>query len=207
MNTRISTIAAALVLTTPGAFAGQAFEDYARVKDVTPEYERVNMPRKECFSEYEPERRHHHRSGVAGPLIGGVAGGIIGAQVGKGHGRVAASAVGAVVGALVGDRLQSHQRHGDEYAGREVRRCRLVDNWESRISGYRVVYEYQGHTYNAVLPFDPGPRLAVNVTVEPVPTRADADDRYRDYHRDREVDRNRDDDRDDYRDDRDDRRN
>lgn len=184
MNTRIAPLAAALALAAPGAFAEHTFEDYARVKDVTPEYERINLPRKECYSEYVPERRRHHHSGAAGPLIGGVAGGIIGAQVGKGNGRVASSAVGAIIGAMVGDHLQAHQRGGDEYYEREVRRCRMVDNWENRISGYRVVYEYQGRTYNAVLPFDPGSRLAVNVTVAPVPGRADADERYRDDDRD-----------------------
>lgn len=189
MNTRISTIAAALSLSANAAFGGQVFEDYARVRDVTPEYERVNLPRKECYSEYVPERPYHHRSGVAGPLIGGVAGGIIGAQIGKGNGRIASSAVGAAIGALVGDRMQARHRGDDEYYEREVRRCRMVDNWENRVSGYRVVYEYQGHTYNAVLPFDPGPRLAINVTVEPVPARADADDRYRDTHRERDDDR------------------
>lgn len=195
MKNQIPTLAAALALSAPAAFAGQVFEDYARVKDVTPEYERVNLPRKECFTETVPERRNHHRSGVAGPLIGGVAGGIIGAQVGRGHGRVAASAVGAVIGAIVGDRMQA--RHGDDDVyERDVRRCRLVDNWENRVSGYRVVYEYQGHTYNAVLPFDPGPRLAINVSVEPVPVGAEAVDRYRDY-RDYRNDPHRDDYRDD----------
>ncbi|MFN0313539.1 MAG: glycine zipper 2TM domain-containing protein [Burkholderiales bacterium] len=181
MKTQLTTLSAALALLAPTAFAGQVFEDYARVKDVTPEYEKVNLPRKECFSEYVPERRRGQSSFV-GPLLGGVTGGIIGAQVGRGNGRVAASAAGAAIGAIVGDRLQARD-HGDEYYEREVRRCRMVDHWENRISGYRVVYEYQGHTYNAVMPYHPGAKIAITVAVEPVSVRSDSsyrddDDRY-----------------------------
>lgn len=187
MNTKLTLLAATFALTAPVAYANPVFEDYARVKDVTPEYEKVNMPRKECFSEYVPEYRHRHRS-AAGPLIGGVAGGIIGAQVGRGNGRVAASAVGAAIGALVGDRMQA-RHHADEYYEGEVRRCRMVDHWENRVSGYRVVYEYQGRTYNAILPYDPGAKLPVRVSVEPVSSRANRDDRDDEYNRHDRYDR------------------
>ena len=67
-------VAATLALGAPAAFAvGGDFEDYARVTNVTPEYDRVNTPRKECYSETVPEYRERH--GLVGPLIGGVAGG------------------------------------------------------------------------------------------------------------------------------------
>jgi uncharacterized protein YcfJ len=193
MKTKLKIMTAALTHIAPAAFAGQIFEDYARVKDVTPEYEKVNLPRKECFSEYVPERYRERRS-LAGPLLGGVAGGIIGAQVGHGNGRVAASAAGAAIGAIVGDRLQANHRGGDEYYEREVRRCRMVDHWENRISGYRVAYDYQGHTYNAVLPYNPGPKLPITVTVEPRSSRSGSNDQD-DYYdrRDRDYRDNRDD--------------
>lgn len=154
----------ALVFNAPLLLAGNSFEDYAKVTGVTPEYERVNFPRKECVSEYVPERVPQ-RGSMAGPLIGGLAGGIIGAQIGKGNGRVASSAAGAAIGAIVGDRMS--QRPADEYYEREVRRCRLVDNWEKRLAGYRVTYEYQGRRYETFLDYDPGPRLPVYVSVAP----------------------------------------
>jgi uncharacterized protein YcfJ len=160
-------LAAALAASAPAALAGGgSFQDYARVKDVDPEYERVNVPRKECYSEYVPYDSYERNGGkrLVGPLIGGVAGGLLGSQVGKGNGKVAAAAAGAAIGAIVGDRL-SARRAADEYTEREVRRCRLVDNWESRIVGYRVTYEYRGHLYTTVLPYDPGPRLPVRVSV------------------------------------------
>ena len=71
------------------------------------------------------------------------------------------------MGAIVGDRLSDRGREHGEYHEREVHRCRMVDNWESRISGYRVVYEYAGQEYATVLPYDPGRKLAVNVSVTP----------------------------------------
>ena len=162
-------IAVALATGTPAAFAGHDYDDYARVIDVDPQYERINVPRQECYTEYEPQSYYEseHRS-LVGPIIGGVAGGLLGAQVGKGSGRVVAAAAGAAVGAIVGDRLDNRDRGRQVAYQQEVRRCHTVDQWETRISGYRVVYEYGGRTYTTVLPYDPGRRLAVRVNIDPV---------------------------------------
>jgi uncharacterized protein YcfJ len=154
----------ALAFNAPALLAGHSYEDYATVIGVTPEYEKVSFARKECSTEYVPERVPQ-RGSIAGPLIGGIAGGIIGAQVGKGNGRVAASAAGAAVGAIVGDRLS--QRPADAYYEREVHRCRMVDHWETRLTGYTVAYEYDGHRYETFMTYDPGPRLPVRVSVSP----------------------------------------
>jgi uncharacterized protein YcfJ len=171
---RTTAIAAAVTLCVgaPSVFAnGGGFEDYARVREVTPEYQSVNVPRQECYSEVVPQQRYS-RGGdsIAGPLIGGVAGGLLGSRFGQGNGRVASAAVGAVVGTIAGDRIANRDNRV-EYVDREVRRCRTVDNWESRITGYRVTYEYQGRAYSTMLPYDPGPRLPVHVNVEPAPVR------------------------------------
>ncbi len=162
-----------LAFNAPVLLADHSFEDYARVTEVTPEYERVNFPRKQCVSEYVPERVPQ-RGSLAGPLIGGLAGGIIGAQVGKGDGRVAASAAGAAIGAIVGNRLS--QRPGESYYEREVRRCHTVDHWEKRLAGYRVTYEYQGRPYETFMTYDPGSRLAVQVSVAPAVGRQHGED-------------------------------
>jgi len=162
------TMAATLALSATGtAFAGPDFQDYARVQNVSPQYERVNVPRQECYSEMVPQTSYRRNDSVVGPLIGGVAGGLLGSRFGEGNGRVASAAVGALAGAIVGDRVQG--RGGEvEYSEREVRRCRTVDQWESRISGYHVAYEYQGRSYTTFLPYDPGARLPVRVSVEPL---------------------------------------
>jgi uncharacterized protein YcfJ len=168
MNRKLIPLAGALALAASGVWAGAPYEDYARVRSAMPEYEKVNVPRKECYSEYVPERRYRGSGAESyvGPLIGGVTGGLLGAQVGRGNGKVAASAAGAAIGAIVGDRL-SNRSGGDEFYEREVRRCRMVDSFETRITGYRVTYEYAGRTYSSMLPYDPGPRLPVRVSVEP----------------------------------------
>jgi uncharacterized protein YcfJ len=169
--TSIATILS-LVLAAPATQASHVFEDYAKVTQVTPQYEKVNLPRKECFSEYVPERSRRQGS-LAGPLIGGITGGVLGAQVGKGSGRVAASAAGAAIGAIVGDRLSD--RGSDEYYEREVRRCRSVDHWETRVVGYEVIYRYHGQSQTVVLPYDPGPKLLLRVAIEPVSQAEDFD--------------------------------
>ena len=165
----------ALACSAPLAQANHVFEDYARVIEVTPQYEEVNLPRKACTSEYVPEREYR-RGSLAGPLVGGIAGGVLGAQVGKGNGRVASSAVGAAIGAIVGDRLS--KRGHEEYYEREVTHCEIVDHWETRLNGYRVVYRYQGRTQTTILPYDPGRRLRLRVSVEPLDAGQDIGDKW-----------------------------
>jgi len=158
--------AATLALSAGTVLAGADFQDYARVQNVSPQYEQINVPRQECYSETVPQTSYRRNDSLAGPIIGGVAGGLLGSRFGAGSGRVATAAIGAVAGAIVGDRIQS--RGGEvEYSEREVRRCRTVDHWESRLNGYHVAYEYQGRSYTTFLPYDPGLRLPVRVSVEP----------------------------------------
>lgn len=157
-----------LLLTCSSAVWAHQYDDYAQVLNTVPEYERVNTPREQCYSEYEPVARQHQERDIGGSIIGGVTGGLLGAQIGKGNGNKAATAVGAITGAIVGDRIQNQNRD-DSYGMHEVRRCRVTDHWENRLTGYRVTYEYAGRRYTSVLPEDPGPRLPMHVSVEPAP--------------------------------------
>lgn len=138
------------------------FDDTARVVNVTPQVEQFNHPRRECRTEYIQEQRQTR--GYGGSVIGGIAGGLLGNQVGRGNGRTAATAVGAVTGALVGDRLENNQPAVIE---RPVQECHRVDHWESRNNGYAVTYEYQGRRYTTVMPYDPGDRLRLHVSLSP----------------------------------------
>ena len=112
------------------------FTDFAKVKTVVPQYDRVNTPRKECTTEVISEtRRVPGSSGernYGGAVVGGVAGALLGNQVGNGHGREAATAAGAVIGALTGDNLANKDNNRVERyeeTPREVQRCRTVDSW------------------------------------------------------------------------------
>ncbi|WP_269532759.1 glycine zipper 2TM domain-containing protein [Chitinimonas sp. BJYL2] len=153
-----------------GSASANSFEDTARVRSVEPEYERISMPRRECTVEtvYETRKTQSERS-YGGAVVGGIAGGLLGNQVGKGHGREAATAVGAVIGALAGDRLDNRDRRTEyEQVPSEIQRCRTVDDWQTRVTGYRVVYDYRGQQYSTVLRDKPGKTLPVRVSVEPL---------------------------------------
>lgn len=164
MKAKLALLTALAVASSP--VLAQEYDDYARVRSVTPEYEQVNTPREVCRSEYIPGPTRTAERSYAGPLLGGIAGALIGAQVGKGNGNKAATAAGAIAGTLVGSNLSNGWAAASS-GPQEVRRCRVTDRWETRVTGYRVVYEYAGRTYSAVLPYDPGSRLRVRVVVEP----------------------------------------
>ncbi|MEB0138905.1 glycine zipper 2TM domain-containing protein [Undibacterium sp. CCC2.1] len=164
----ICTTLLGLSLTLPVAHAAD-FEDYARVTKVTPQVEQVNVPRQECQTEYENVQRPQERSN-AGGLLGGLAGGLLGSQVGGGNGRIAAAAAGAITGALVGDRMDNNGSGGQGgYESRPVRQCRNVDSWQTRNNGYAVTYEYAGRSYTSVMPYDPGSRLRLHISLTPRP--------------------------------------
>lgn len=158
----------ALAAALPAAYAAD-YNDVARVVSVTPQMERYNRPQRECRTEYVQQvyNQPAPRSG-GGAVLGAIAGGIIGNQVGGGTGRAVATAAGVMAGAVAGDRLQNDRPGQTVVAEQPVQQCRMVDNWESRPNGYAVTYEYQGHTYTSVLPYDPGNRLRVAVSVTPV---------------------------------------
>jgi uncharacterized protein YcfJ len=161
----LPTLMLGLLQALPGLADG--FRDSAPVISSTPVYERINEPRRECWSErvgYERVRAGKREYG--GAVLGALVGGLLGNTIGGGDGRKAAIAAGAATGAIVGDRIDND--------GNEVRtyqrpiyeeRCSVSDNWSQRLTGYDVVYRYNGRDYRAFLPYDPGPRVQVQVNV------------------------------------------
>ena len=154
---------------TAAAASGTAnaadFEDTARVISVSPQYEQINYPQQRCTTEYVSIQRDGQRS-MGGSIVGGIAGGLLGSQIGGGSGRTAAAAVGAIAGAIAGDRIENSNQ-GGYVEQRPVQRCQTVDNWQTRANGYAVTYEYNGRTYTSMLPYDPGPRLRLQVSITP----------------------------------------
>ncbi len=148
-----------------------SYTDWARVTRVTPQYERVKVARQRCRTEYLSEHDEYREEGrsYGGAIIGGIAGGILGNQVGRGDGRKVATAAGAVVGAIVGDRIDNggYRPVRNEPMHREVQRCRTVHDWEDRLTGYQVEYEYHGRHYTRFMTEEPGRRFRVRVSVTP----------------------------------------
>lgn len=173
---KLTPLIAALTIAAP-AFAGyngpsetDGYTDVAKVRSVVPQYERVNAPRKECSKETVIEsRRTGGERSYGGAVVGAVAGGLLGNQVGGGRGKEAATALGAVVGAMTGDRIDNRDNNGSvEEVPREVQRCRTVDSYQQRITGYLVDYDYKGQHFSTVMSRDPGKTLNVRVSVEPI---------------------------------------
>jgi uncharacterized protein YcfJ len=71
---------------------------------------------------------------------------------------------------MVGDHVENDGRnnYNGQVQEQAVRQCRTVEAVESRNAGYEVTYEYRGHTYTEVMNRDPGERIRVRVSVEPL---------------------------------------
>ena len=148
------------------ASADEAYYETAQVLSVTPQYDRVNNPRQDCRTEYQPSQSYNNSDhSYGGAIIGGVAGGLLGGQVGKGKGRVISSAIGAATGALVGDHLDNNQYQS--YSTRPIERCSSSDNWQTVSRGYLVTYRYNGRDLTTVMPYDPGNSIRVRIAVTP----------------------------------------
>ena len=143
------------------------FEDFGRVVRVEPRVEQVRTPRQECRTEYVQVPVQQERN-AGGTIVGGIAGALLGSQIGGGNGKVAASAAGAIAGAMVGDRVQNNGRQGSSVQEQAVQQCRTVEAIESRTSGYNVTYEYRGQNYTSLMRNDPGNRVRLRVSVQPL---------------------------------------
>lgn len=160
----------------------ETYNDNARVRNAEPQYENIQVPRKECSSQWVDERHSRFDEQpqdrrYGGAIVGGLAGGVLGHQVGRGGGRDAATVVGVVLGAMAGDRIDNRDQRSQYDNGRqaryerdqrEVQRCRTVFDTQTRVTGYRVDYEYRGQHFSTFMRSNPGDRLAVRVTVDPV---------------------------------------
>ncbi|MDR3394878.1 MAG: glycine zipper 2TM domain-containing protein [Parasulfuritortus sp.] len=141
-----------------------SYTDTARVVSSTPVYEQVNAPTRECWREqtgYTTEPSDHSYGGA---VLGAIVGGVVGHQIGRGGGRDAATAAGAAIGAVTGDNMDNRDRTAQTRPVEEER-CRTVDHWTQRVSGYNVVYRYKGGEYSTIMPYDPGATVRLNVSI------------------------------------------
>ena len=148
--------------------------DFARVTHVEPNYRqvRISVPRRECYSESSYEHSGE-RPAAGGMIMGGLIGAVIGHQFGHGHESGLGTVAGAVIGSAIGH--DASQRHGGDRYPRSTdypqstERCEThySESTEQRIDGYHVSYRYNDRNFETDLPYDPGERLRVRVTVTP----------------------------------------
>jgi uncharacterized protein YcfJ len=156
-------IAAPLLLTAlaaPGYAADYA--DSAPVISRVPVYQTVNQPQQQCWT--ESVTSYEQRRSPGGAILGGVTGGLLGSTIGRGNGRVASAAVGAAIGALVGDHLGNRDNSAVAVT-RPIQRCQTVASYRQVLTGYQVTYNYSGRNTTVVLPYDPGPRVPLEIGV------------------------------------------
>ena len=149
------------------------FQDYAEVVHVEPilRVVEVSTPREECWQAEVHHPVHYRRHRAAGSMIvGGLIGGVIGNQFGSGRGKDMATLAGTVIGASIGHDHATRVAHSRTYNRVSYeRRCRTVNDYhtQEQVNGYRVTYVYDGQTFTTRLPYDPGERLPVRVSVAP----------------------------------------
>ena len=97
-------------------------------------------------------------------------GGIIGHQFGSGRGNKLATAVGTIIGAQAGYDAGRDEPYYDESYTRYQEVCELqkTTRYEEIEDGFKVKYRYDGKSYLTHMPYHPGERIKINVTVNPV---------------------------------------
>lgn len=134
---------------------------YAQVlrADEVIETVRTRVPEERCD---DVEYRQSGKT-AGGTVIGAIVGAALGNQVGSGSGRKAATVAGAVAGGAIGHNVAKKREEA------EARGCQIVEveREERQVVGYDVEYMYKGEKYMSRLPYDPGNRLRIRVSVMP----------------------------------------
>ena len=156
-----------------GIRSGSAGWDYAEVIKVKPLIQRVRVssPRQECWQEQVAyEDRRGYRADNA-PVLGAILGGAFGHAAGHGKkNKDVGTFLGAVLGASIASSVSA--RNDPQSTVRYVteERCRVVEDWhdEERLMGYLVDYSYNGQVFRTRMDTDPGKKLKIRLSVEPV---------------------------------------
>ena len=171
--------------------------DFARVISVQPiiDFYQVSVPVEQCYPERVPRDRHANYRGKqtrTPEIVGALIGAAVGRKFGSGRGKDVATVAGAVLGGSIGRDVKNSARQRDRRYGNEydrayeggyggaygdgrgdyqtVSRCEVTQEYrdEEQIVGYDVSYKYNGHVYQTRMPYDPGEKIKVKVTVQPV---------------------------------------
>ena len=167
----VASLAALAVSSAMAQSQGQNYSDTAQVLSAQPIYERNNVPRQDCANETVTTDRRV-------PAQGYVDAGYQPQPAPSGERTVGA---GTVLGGIVGNQIENSPSAAPQpqYAGparvdyvpetRTVQRCRTVYDGREEITGYNVVYRYQGRDYSTRMAYDPGTtmQVQVNLSVEP----------------------------------------
>ncbi len=171
MFARTSAIAL-LALASGLAHAGGVSYQTVPVLEVEPRYSVTRTPieRTVCWDETTYQRVGGSGSSATPTIAGAIIGGVIGNQFGGGSGNRAMTAAGAALGGSIGrdaGRANSQAR----YTPVTEERCTIQRDFEERsvISGYRVLYEFNGRIHETTMRHHPGDSIRLRVSATPVP--------------------------------------
>jgi uncharacterized protein YcfJ len=147
-----------LALGTALASGTASATEYGRVLSSTPLTTQVSVPRQDCADQ---QAYVQPPTSGGGAVVGGVLGGLAGNAIGAGGGRALATAAGAVAGALVGNNVEAVNTAPVPVT---TTNCTYSRSVRTRVTGYDVVYEYNGQQHRTRLARDPGDRIALDLT-------------------------------------------
>lgn len=146
---------------------------YAEVLETRPVYQSVTVasPQEECWEEEVRVRESRHNQSRTPVLISTIIGGALGNAVGnnKSSQRVG-TVVGAVLGHSVGRDIVQANRQPQPARYQTVQHCETVTRYddEERLVGYQVTYRYNGEEFTVRADQDPGDRIRLRVSHDPV---------------------------------------
>ncbi len=150
------------------------FNDFtvkAKVISVQPifKYVTINTPTEHCYKERVTYTDYHDGDRSGRMLLGGLIGGVIGNNIGHGKSRKARAVVGALIGSQIGSSFADKHAYSEQHVGYE-RRCEVQNVSETRkqVDGYEVSYKFRGRIFTTRMPYHPGRRIKLNVSVSPV---------------------------------------
>lgn len=143
----------------------------AKVVKVTPifKYVTINTPVQNCYKERVTHTSYNDGNRGGRMLLGGLIGGAIGNNIGHGKSRKVRAAVGALIGSHIGSSIADQHAYSTQHTGYE-RRCETqhVSETKKQIEGYNVSYRFRGQVMTTQMPYHPGRRIKLNVSVSPV---------------------------------------
>ena len=150
---------------------GEYFTDTAKVVSAVPVYRtvRVAEPVEQCYEEEIGYRADDDYKSATPMIAGGVLGAVVGNQFGRGDGKTFMTIAGTLLGGSIGRDIGARHRQQANYVPYTETRCETITEYheEERLDGYRVTYRYHGQIFHTTLPYDPGKRLKVDVSIRP----------------------------------------
>jgi len=131
---------------------------YARVVSSRPIYRTVavEVPMDSCHAETVAYSERRGGNSLQGAVVGGVIGAAVGHEVGRsGH----ATAAGGLIGAAIGNEVGSGSHRVTRYEDREVCNTRYRTEYQRRLVGYDVAYDYDDRIYHTETRHHPGARI------------------------------------------------